>query len=159
MFPCLHRSSWSVRGSCGLSLEELHLTSCCSSSLVPTQPQNIRSVCSWSSVHCHILRGIHIFLFSFSQSLKSDEEAESAKEPQNELFEARGKATESWSMLPTFDQCFEVQGARSLVSEPAMCNFLGSMPSGWCPWRAPTPEVVPAGRWSLDPQHPLRSDP
>lgn len=88
----------------------------------------------------------YILLFVFLQSLKSDEEAESAKEPQNELFEAQGKATDSWLVLPIFDQCFEVQGADLLVGEPAMCNFLGSMQSGCCIWWAPSPEVVPARR-------------
>lgn len=38
-------------------------------------------------------------LFLFVQSLKSDEEAENAKGPQNELFEAKGKAVASRSVL------------------------------------------------------------
>ena len=38
-----------------------------------------------------IVADVFLFLF-FPQSLKSDEEADSTKEPQNELFEAQGKA-------------------------------------------------------------------
>lgn len=151
MSLCLYRSTWSVRGSCsvlaplsldaeptcqcGLSLEELHLTICCSSSSVPAQHHNIPFCCSWSSVHCHILQGIHVFLFSFSQSLKSDEEAESAKEPQNELFEARGKATASWlcSLPLTSALKFKELGHWS-VSQPCVISWeacrVGGVPRG-----------------------------
>lgn len=41
---------------------------------------------------CQIPWGIRVLLFIFLQSLKSDEEAESAKEPENELLETQGKA-------------------------------------------------------------------
>lgn len=50
------------------------------------------SACSWCSAHCSILWGPTFFFSLFPQSLKSDEEAESTKEPQIELFEAQGKA-------------------------------------------------------------------
>lgn len=72
--------------------------------------------------------------FIFLQSLKSDEEGESAKEPQNELFEAKGKAMASWLVLP-FTSALKAPGAGLSNSEPAKYNFLevcnvGGVPGG-----------------------------
>lgn len=61
-------------------------------------------------------------LFLFVQSLKSDEEAESAKGPQNELFEAKGKALASCLVLSPVLRKLQQLGLWT-VSQPSIISW------------------------------------
>lgn len=96
------------------------------------------------STHCSLIVA-DVLLFLFFQSLKSDEEADSTKEPQNELFEAQGKAWPCgecplWSVLGL--QAAGCQRKRISWEVPSVGGLSG-VPFSW---------VVPALRF-------LRSDP
>ena len=89
----------------------------------------------------------HVLFFLFFQSLKSDEETESAKDPQNELFEAQGKA---WPC----GRChlWPVLGCQAAGHQPRTIS-----------WEVPSVGGVPGGpfSWGQGPSsgRPLRSDP
>lgn len=89
-----------------------------------------------------------VLLFLFFQSLKSDEEADSAKEPQNELFEAQGKAWPCgecplWSVLG----CQAAGCQRKRISwEVPSVGGLSGVPFSWGGPSSEIPEVRSLGR-------------
>lgn len=90
---------------------------CSSSSVIPTHPKICRLLTP--ALLTATSSGDSCPLFLFVQSLKSEEEAESAKGPQNELFEAKGKALASRLVLSPEPRKLQQLGLWT-VSQPSI---------------------------------------